>query len=140
MLALMVAGGMSAVLMMRGRLQHDSNPSVPVTTTASQASGAESDAQPAELGPKHEPQLEPVVTPSTDTSSLEPTATGPLTAPSQPVMAIESSDPPTQPPYPTTSFAEAILPQLDDCTLPQVQTTEPEVAHLRGNVIETQVR
>ena len=46
-------------------------------------------------------------------------------------MAIESHRAaPTASPYPTTSFAEATLPPLDDDALPQVQTTEPEVAHL----------
>lgn len=136
MLALMVAAGMSAVLMMRDRLQPTAEPSSPVAATASQPSDAGPAVQHADLEPKLEPQL----TPETDTSSLEPTATGPLSPPAKPVMAIETQAEPAAAPYPTTSLAEVTLPPVDDSELPQVQTQEPGVARLRGDVIETQVR
>jgi hypothetical protein len=136
MLALMVAAGMSAVLMMRGRLQPASDTMSPVAATTSQPSDAQPAVQHAEL----EPTLEPQLAPDTDTSSLEPTATGPLSPPAKPVMAVESKEPPVALPYPTTSLAEVTLPPaVDPTTLPQVQTTDREVA-LKGSVIETQVR
>jgi hypothetical protein len=136
MLALMVAAGMSAVLLMRGRLQPASDTMSPVAATTSQPSDAQPAVQHAEL----EPTLEPQLAPDTDTSSLEPTATGPLSPPAKPVMAVESKEPPVALPYPTTSLAEVTLPPaVDPTTLPQVQTTDREVA-LKGSVIETQVR
>jgi hypothetical protein len=136
MLALMVAAGMSAVLMMRGRLQPASDTMSPVAATTSQPSDAQPAVQHAEL----EPTLEPQLAPDTDTSSLEPTATGPLSPPTKPVMAVESKEPPAALPYPTTSLAEVTLPPaVGQATLPQVQTTDREVA-LKGSVIETQVR
>jgi hypothetical protein len=135
MLVLMTAAGMSAVLMMRDRLQNNTDASAPVAANAGQSNNPEPTVQHAEL----EPALEPELAPDTDTSSIEPTATGPLTPPAKPLMAVESSTPPVAP-YPTTAFAEATLPPLEAGQLPQVRTTDPEVAHLRGDVIETQVR
>jgi hypothetical protein len=135
MLVLMTAAGMSAVLMMRDRLQNNTDASAPVAANAGQSSNPEPTVQHAEL----EPALEPELAPDTDTSSIEPTATGPLTQPAKPLMAVESSTPPAAP-YPTTAFAEATLPPFDEGQLPQVRTTDPEVARLRGDVMETQVR
>ena len=73
--------------MMGDRFESADKPIRPVTTTAaSETTGPEPTTQHVEL----EPTLEPVVAPDTDTSSTEPTATGPLTPASRPLMAIES--------------------------------------------------
>jgi len=143
-LALMVAGGMSMALIMRQRIEPASGPAGAITTV-SETPAATNDTQHVEL--QLQPSLEPVVAPDTDTSSLEPTATGPLTPASKPVMAVESgkaseSSEPTAPvlPYPVTSFAEAPLPPLPADALPQVRTSDPEVARLRGDVLPTQTR
>jgi len=56
------------------------------------------------------------------------------------VMAIDSNTMPDAPIYPTTPYAAAALPPRTDDSLPQVRTTEPEVAHLRGDLLKTQIR
>ncbi len=144
MLALMAAGGLSMGMMMHGHFKAVDKAPAPNASTARQTTSTHADTQHAEL----EPVLEPAV-PDTDTSALEPTAAGPLAPKSRPLMAIasadesevESEEAPAASPYPTTSYAEVQLPTVeDDCTLPQVRTTEPEVAHLRGDLIKTQTR
>lgn len=136
MLALMVAAGMAAVFVMRDQLQTDPDTSSPVAATKNQPADVEPAAQHAEL----EPALELQLTPQTDTSSLEPTATGPLSPAAKPVMAVESKTGPDALPYPTTSLAEVELPPLDSAELPKVQTRDAEVARLRGDVIKTTIR
>ncbi len=136
MLALMAAGGMSAALMMGDRFLPAGETANPVATTAQQSNGADAATQHAEL----QPTLEPVLAPDSDTSSVEPTATGPLAPATPPLMAVESQEPSAALPYPVTAYAEPILPPLEDGSLPQVKTTEPEVARLRGDLIKTKVR
>ena len=136
-LALMAAGGMSMVMM--GERVGESPRSA--ATTADHTTAAESETQSAELYPV----LEPATNPSTDTSLLEPTATGPITPASKPLMAVEASvTPPTPirpaPIYPTTPYAAATLPVSTGDSLPQVRTTEPEIARLRGDILKTQTR
>jgi hypothetical protein len=141
-LALMIAGGMSMALFMRQRTE-PSDEGASAITASHEPTTTAPELQQAEL----HPTLEPVVAPDTDTTSLEPTATGPLAPASQPVMAIESTQP-NEPepspaavlPYPVTSFAEAPLPPLRGDALPQVRTGDPEVARLRGDVLPTQIR
>lgn len=135
MLALMVAAGMSAVFIMRDRLQPAAEPSSPVAVTSGQPKNTEPAVQHAELEPKLEPQL----TPESDTSNLEPTAAGPLAPPAKPVMAVDSAVPPAAAPYPTTSLAEVTLPPLEEFALPKIQTKDPEVAR-HGDAHESTVR
>jgi hypothetical protein len=148
MLALMAAGGMSMAMLMHERVAPTRAPADSIISTAREKTGADVGPQHVELAPVLEPVLVPAVAPATDTSSQEPTASGPLAPPSPPVMAVESvesavesNEAPTAAPYPTTSYAEVHLPSAaDDCSLPRVRTTEPEVAHLRGDVLPTQTR
>jgi hypothetical protein len=138
----MIAGGMSMALFMRQRPESSDEGASAITASHDPTTTAP-ESQQAEL----HPTLEPVVAPDTDTTSLEPTATGPLAPASQPVMAIESTQP-NEPepspaavlPYPITSFAETPLPPLRGDALPQVRTGDPEVARLRGDVLPTQIR
>jgi hypothetical protein len=135
MLALMVAAGMSAVFIMRDRLQPSAETSSPVAATTGQPKTSEPAVHHAELEPKLEPQL----TPETDTSSLEPTATGPLAPPAKPVMAVNTVEPPAVAPYPTTSLAEVTLPPQEEFALPKIQTKDPEVAR-SGDANSSKVR
>jgi hypothetical protein len=141
MLALMAAGGMSMVMMMGERLEPVDESPRASTTAVDHTTAAETESQSAEL----HPALEPATDPNKDTSSLEPTATGPITLPSKPLMAAESkAAPPTPsdpaPIYPTTPYAAAALPPVADASLPQVRTTEPEIARLRDDILKTQTR
>ncbi len=147
MLALMAAGGMSMVMMMGERLEPGGLPPRPAATTADHTTANEIDTQSVDLQRAIEPAT---AAPEADTTSIAPTATGPLTPVTQPLMAIESHAAPAASPYPTTSFAETPLPKAADDSLPQstlppailprAQMTEPDVAHLPGYLLETKTR
>ena len=129
------------VMMMGERPAPAGSPPRPATTTADHTTANEIDTQSVDL---HR-ALEPAAEPDTDTTSVAPTASGPLTPATQPLMAIESHAAPAAPPYPTTSFAESPMPKAADDSLPQVslpqaQMTEPGVAHLPGYLLETKTR
>jgi hypothetical protein len=136
MLTLMAAGGMSMVMMMGERFAPVDVPTRPAATTADHTTANETETQHAEL----QPAFDPMTAPDADTTSLAPTAAGPLAPVSHPLLASESTAAPAAPPYPTTPFAESSLPQPNDDTLPQARTTEPEVARLRGDLLDTKTR
>lgn len=135
MVVLMIVGGMSLTLMLNKQPISDAVPTG-MTAAAESAPAFEKDTKQADF----DPRLVPSLIPETDTSSLAPTATGPLAPPTAPLMAIDSGPAPSQSVYPTTAFPEPILPQFADDSPPRVRTTEPAVARLRGDLMQTQSR
>jgi hypothetical protein len=106
-------------------------------TSADQSTTAvESEPHAAEL----DHPIDTATAPDAATTSIEPTAVGPAAPSSHAVMAIETAQAQITPAYPTTPYPEAVLPETADNSLPQVRTSEPAVARLRGNVLETQPR
>jgi len=153
MLALMAIGGTSMTLMMGGSFRHADQPPSPSTTAVDQTSTLE--AEPSAIEPKH--PIDSPTPPDAESSSIAPTAVGPASTESKPLMAIESTKTSTEtstplaetpasaetpeiPNYPTTPYPTATLPQVADQPLPQVQTSEPAIANLKGIVVETQSR
>ena len=162
MLALMAIGGTSMTLMMGGSWHHADAPPSPRTTAVDQTSTLQ--AEPSAIEPKL--PLDAPTPPDTKSSSIAPTAVGPAATESKAVMAIETTEAAAETatplahttpsalaspkssaisvaaatPYPTTSFPTVALPQIADEPWPQVQTSEPEVARLKGIVVETQSR
>lgn len=146
MVGLMAAGGASAMLMMGVRSKPVEKPPIPVTTSPDHTVSADAELHSAEL----KPVLEAVPADDTDTSSAEPTAKGPASQPVHDVAVTEVdindadavdkvADAPSVPAYPTTPYAAVTLPPSPSRPLPQVRTSEPEVA-LRGELLETHLR
>ena len=137
MLTLMAAGGMSIVLMMGDGLRRADAPPNSTATSADQSTTAvESESHAAEL----DAPIDTATAPDAATTSIAPTAIGPAAPVSRALMAIEPARTPFTPVYPTTAYPEPMLPETANNSLPQVQTSEPAIARLRGNVLETQPR
>jgi hypothetical protein len=136
MVTLMSAGGMAMVMMMNGRVQKSEPTSAPAATVIDTTAAPELEIQHAELNPA----LVPSAGPEADSDALEPTAAGPLPPVSKPLMAVETDEPTSTLPYPTTLRPEPLEPIIADGSLPQAQFGEPAVARLKGTVEEAQVR
>jgi hypothetical protein len=142
MLALMGAGGMSMMLIMGDGLRDAGTPAGTTTTASDRpaaidtetAVGAET--QSADL----DRATDEAAAPDAAATSIAPTATGPAATDSRALMAIESLQTSVTPPYPTTPYPEPTLPQVADGSLPQVRTTEPAIATLKGTVLEAKSR
>jgi hypothetical protein len=153
MLALMAIGGTSMTLMMGGFLRSADAPAGANTTTVDQTSNLQ--AEPAAIAPKL--PLGATTPPNAEAASIAPTASGPTSAESKLLMAIESGEPTVAATPPLAevpaSTATANLParptQLDPAATPsnvdsepwpQVRTAAPAIATLQGVVVETQTR
>lgn len=136
MVTLMSAGGMAMVMMMNGRFQKAEPTSAPAATAVDTTAAPELEIQHAELNPT----LVPSAGPEAENDALEPTAAGPLPPVSKPLMAVETDEPTSTLPYPTTLRPEPLEPIVASDLLPQAQFNEPAVARLKGTVEEAQVR
>jgi hypothetical protein len=137
MLVLMVAGGMSMMVIMGGGLGPADTPPSAATPTTDQATTA---VEPESAATQLDHPIDTAAAPDAKTTATPPTAVGPAAQHSHPVMAVEMAQTHRPPAYPTTPYPQAVLPEAVDTSLPQVQTTEPAVARLRGSVLEIQPR
>lgn len=138
MVTLMSAGGMALFTVMNN---HETPAKLSTEPAAAAAvvpfAAPELEIQHAE----HNPEIIPATGPAAELDTLAPTATGPLPPLSKPLMAIETGEPRTTLPYPTTVRPEPLEPVIAAGTLPQAQfADEPAVARLKGTVEESHVR
>jgi hypothetical protein len=135
LVALMAVAGMSMTVTIGDDLRKVGAPPSSATTAADH-SAADTVLPPADLNRP----MEATTAPDADSTSIAPTAAGPASASSRARIAIAPAQPPSRPAYPTTSYPEPQLQRITNDSLPQVRTSEPAVARLRGQVIETAPR
>jgi hypothetical protein len=119
---LVAVGSMSAMLMLGDKLRSVDVPADEAT------SSFDVDVS----SPDVAPAFDTAVKPDADATEGVPTAVGPSASPSWPVMAVASTEQQPTSPYPVTPYPEAVLPQVVEGTLPQVQTDDPAIARRTG--------